>query len=121
MDGKRGAGLVVALALLGGAIWYLSPVPAGSPAGQAALPEPEIPGAVLLNGLDGFNYPITANTVAQRWFNQGMVLTYGFNHDAAARSFLMGTQADENCAMCWWTTRPRLGRACRTRCAWPTA
>jgi hypothetical protein len=38
----------------------------------------------------------------QRWFDQGLMLTYGFNHDAAERSFLRATELDPECAMCWW-------------------
>jgi hypothetical protein len=30
----------------------------------------------------------------QRWFDQGLMLTYGFNHDAAERSFLKATELD---------------------------
>jgi tetratricopeptide (TPR) repeat protein len=38
----------------------------------------------------------------QRWFDQGLMLTYGFNHDAAERSFVKATELDPECAMCWW-------------------
>jgi len=37
------------------------------------------------------------------------VLTYGFNHDAAERSFLRATELDPNCAMCWWGAALVLG------------
>lgn len=55
---------------------------------------------------DGFgNYTRTISTDspdAQRWFNQGMQLTYGFNHDEAVRSFEMAALADPDAAMPWW-------------------
>jgi tetratricopeptide (TPR) repeat protein len=44
-----------------------------------------------------------------RWFDQGLMLTYGFNHDAAERSFLRAAQLDPKCAMCWWGAALVLG------------
>lgn len=105
MTARRALGLVIAIGIVVGVIAYWSrpaPVPPDGPVST-------IPGAVLLDGLGGFHYPITANAEAQRWFDQGMVLAWGFNHDAAARSFLMGTQADPACAMCWWGAALVLG------------
>jgi tetratricopeptide (TPR) repeat protein len=37
------------------------------------------------------------------------MLSYGFNHDAAERSFLKATQLDPECAMCWWGASLVLG------------
>lgn len=55
---------------------------------------------------DGFgNYTRTISTDsedAQRWFNQGMQLTYGFNHDEAVRSFEQAAGADPSAAMPHW-------------------
>src|SRR5688572_17275450 len=55
---------------------------------------------------EGFgNYKRTVSTsspMAQRWFNQGLQLLYGFNHDEAIRSFRAAAQEDPNCAMAWW-------------------
>jgi hypothetical protein len=45
----------------------------------------------------------------QRWFDQGLMLAYGFNHDAAERSFLKAAQIDPQCAMCWWGAALVLG------------
>ena len=59
--------------------------------------------APLLDGLDAVNYPITTNNeLVQRYFNQGMVLSYGFNHAEAARSFYYATKLDPSCAMAYW-------------------
>ncbi|MCH5687294.1 hypothetical protein LWM68_25360 [Niabella sp. W65] len=45
--------------------------------------------APLLTGLEGIDFNIsTNNKEAQAYFNQGMMLAYGFNHAEAARSFL---------------------------------
>ena len=49
--------------------------------------------APLFNGFDAINYPITTKSdLVQRYFNQGMVLAYGFNHAEAARSFYYATK-----------------------------
>src|SRR5690606_33936578 len=59
--------------------------------------------APLLDGYDVIDYPITTtNTLAQRYFNQGMALAYAFNHAEAARSFYYATKLDPTCAMCHW-------------------
>ena len=39
---------------------------------------------------------------AQRYFDQGLRLTYGFNHGEAIRSFKRAAELDASCAMCWW-------------------
>lgn len=44
----------------------------------------------------------TASPDAQRYFNQGLVWMFAFNHDEAIRSFEAATQLDSNCAMAWW-------------------
>ena len=47
--------------------------------------------------------------MSQRWFDQGLAMTYGFNHDAAERSFLKAAELDPDCAMCWWGASLVLG------------
>ncbi|KGQ18055.1 TPR domain containing protein [Lysobacter dokdonensis DS-58] len=39
---------------------------------------------------------------AQRYFDQGMRLAYGFNHEAAGRAFAEAARLDPLCAMCVW-------------------
>jgi tetratricopeptide (TPR) repeat protein len=39
---------------------------------------------------------------AQRYFDQGLRLAYGFNHDAAGRAFAEAARLDPACAMCAW-------------------
>jgi tetratricopeptide (TPR) repeat protein len=46
---------------------------------------------------------------AQRYFSQGLLLTYGFNHAGAVRSFREAQRLDANCAMCWWGEAVALG------------
>ncbi|MDN3669178.1 hypothetical protein QWY93_07550 [Echinicola jeungdonensis] len=59
--------------------------------------------APLFDGLNVLHIPITtSNPLAQQYFNQGMVLSYGFNHAEAARSFYYAGKLDPNCAMAHW-------------------
>jgi tetratricopeptide (TPR) repeat protein len=44
----------------------------------------------------------TRDSLAQRYFDQGLRLVYGFNHAEAIRSFARATELDPACAMCWW-------------------
>jgi len=68
------------------------------------------PGATLLEGLGSHSFPVTSDhPEVQRWFDQGLMLAYGFNHDAAERSFLKATRLDPECAMCWWGAALVLG------------
>src|SRR5438045_298951 len=54
--------------------------------------------APILKGLDGIRFPVTTlNKKAQQYFNQGLMLSYGFNHAEAARSFYQATRLDTNC------------------------
>lgn len=58
--------------------------------------------APIIDGLDVLHYPITTNNPeVQKYFNQGLVLSYGFNHAEAARSFYYATKLDPECAMCF--------------------
>ncbi len=60
-------------------------------------------GAPLFDGMGSHHHEITANNPgAQRYFNQGMVLTFAFNHAEAIRSFKAAQKLDPACAMCYW-------------------
>ena len=60
-------------------------------------------GSNLYQGFTGYNRKITTNSEeAQRWFDQGIQLLYGFNHDEAIRSFEKAAELDPSCAMAWW-------------------
>jgi tetratricopeptide (TPR) repeat protein len=51
----------------------------------------------------------TTNAEAQRYFDQGLTMAYGFNHAGAVRSFRAAQRLDPNCAMCWWGEALALG------------
>ena len=44
----------------------------------------------------------TDSELAQRFFNQGITLSYAFNHREAARSFREAINQDPDCGMCYW-------------------
>jgi hypothetical protein len=57
----------------------------------------------LYDNLGRFSRPIaTSSPLAQRYFDQGMRLTFGFAHGQAVRSFREAARLDPDCAMCWW-------------------
>jgi tetratricopeptide (TPR) repeat protein len=77
---------------------------------DAPIPDLAPVGASLLEGLGSHSMPITSDHPdVQKWFDQGVMLTYGFNHDAAERSFLKAAELDSSCAMCWWGAALVLG------------
>jgi tetratricopeptide (TPR) repeat protein len=57
----------------------------------------------LYPDLGALHMPITtASRRAQAYFDQGLRLTFAFNHAEAARAFRAAQQLDPNCAMCYW-------------------
>lgn len=57
----------------------------------------------LFENLGNHSYKVsTANDLAQRFFNQGLRLTYGFNHAEAHRSYMEAARLDPKLAMAFW-------------------
>jgi tetratricopeptide (TPR) repeat protein len=57
----------------------------------------------LYNDLSKYHREITTSSPeAQKYFDQGFVLYYGFNHEAAIKSFQQAIMLDSTCAMAWW-------------------
>jgi hypothetical protein len=64
----------------------------------------------LFSGLGGVKFPITTKSpIAQQYFNQGLALSYAFNHAAADFAFNEATIYDSGCAMCYWGSALVLG------------
>lgn len=60
-------------------------------------------GGPLLDGMGDYQMSITTQDPnAQRYFNQGMVLAFAFNHAESIRSFRAAQTLDATCAMCFW-------------------
>jgi len=63
----------------------------------------------LFDNLGSLHHAVTASPAAQRYFDQGLRLMYGFNHEEAINSFRQGVKLDANCAMCHWGIAMALG------------
>ncbi|HEY2743774.1 MAG TPA: hypothetical protein VGL86_04095 [Polyangia bacterium] len=66
--------------------------------------------AKLYDNLGNYHRAITTSVPeAQRWFDQGLRLTYAFNHEEAGRSFEAAAARDPHCVACWWGAALVLG------------
>lgn len=66
--------------------------------------------APLLDNLGDHRRPVsTKHAQAQRYFNQGLILAYGFNHAEAERAFREAARLDPECAIAWWGVALVLG------------
>src|SRR5437762_551959 len=64
----------------------------------------------LMPGLGDVHHPVsTKNRQAQQFFDQGLNLVFGFNHDEARRSFQRAAGLDPKLAMAWWGVALTLG------------
>lgn len=72
---------------------------------------PAAPGkAELTPGLGKLHHAVsTQNATAQQFFDQGVCLIYGFNHEAAVKSFERAAEVDPHLAMAWWGVGYALG------------
>ena len=67
-------------------------------------------GAPLLNGLGKHSHRISSNVDGvQRYFDQGLIMAFAFNHAESIRSFKAAQRLDANCAMCFWGEALALG------------
>jgi tetratricopeptide (TPR) repeat protein len=66
--------------------------------------------AKLYDNLGDFHRAVsTQNAEAQRYFDQGLKLTWAFNHEEAQRSFEAAAARDPSCAACYWGAALVLG------------
>jgi tetratricopeptide (TPR) repeat protein len=64
----------------------------------------------LMAGLGQVHHAVsTKNREAQQFFDQGLALVYGFNHDEARRCFEHAARLDPKLAMAWWGVALTLG------------
>lgn len=64
---------------------------------------PEGAGAPIFTDLGDYGMKISSESeLAQRFFSQGLVLGYGFNHAEALRSYKEATAQDPSCGICAW-------------------
>ncbi|MDQ2871097.1 MAG: hypothetical protein M3S32_10160, partial [Acidobacteriota bacterium] len=87
---------LVGCALAAGILSAQTPVPA--PAPEAAKKPPP-----LFANLGDYHRPISSRSPdAQRYFDQGLRLVYGFNHEEAFRAFEHAASVDPGCGICSW-------------------
>ena len=92
-----------------------SPTPAPTPAEQADAhgahaSAGQAERTALLGNLGSFGRTIqTSNGEAQRFFDEGLTLLYGFNHDEAFRSFARAAALDDRAPMPHWGMALALG------------
>ena len=68
------------------------------------------PKAPLYDNLGSLHHAITTSSPeAQRYFDQGLTLSYAFNHAEAIRAFRQAAAIDPACAMCYWGVAFALG------------
>ena len=79
--------------------------PPGMPTAESAsAPTP------LYENLGSLHHTVTTQSdKAQQYFDQGLRLTYAFNHDEAIKSFKQALVYDSTCAMCYWGIAYALG------------
>ena len=66
--------------------------------------------APLLKGLGEHKHKISSDiNGVQRYFNQGLIMSFAFNHAEAIRSFIGSQRLDPECAMCFWGEALALG------------
>ncbi len=74
-----------------------------NPPVSASSAQEKVERVELIDNLGNYHYPIsTTSDLAQKYFDQGLILAYAFNHAEAARAFKEGSRLDPNCAMCYW-------------------
>jgi tetratricopeptide (TPR) repeat protein len=78
--------------------------PVSSAQQEASAARAQAAGSVpLFTDLGRFHMAISSrNPEAQRYFDQGMRLLYGFNHGEAIRAFDEAARLDADCAICHW-------------------
>jgi tetratricopeptide (TPR) repeat protein len=91
------------------ALYVLSVAMASAQHLHPSAPPSEKPVA-LLAGLGIWSHPIaTSNPEAQKFFDQGLALLYGFNRYEALRSFRKAADLDPKAAMPYWGMAMALG------------
>ncbi len=103
IDGTRTALALVALAFGAGAMAQTAQHKHYESTAESEKPAPTGALAPRLQNLGTHAFPVTTRSRhAQRFVDQGLRLSYGFNHAEAGRSFREAARLDPACAMAWW-------------------
>ena len=85
-------------------------VPLAVACSSTPAPESTAPTAPLYDNLGTYHHAITTDSPdAQKYFDQGLTLSYAFNHAEAIRAFKQALALDPECAMCSWGVAYALG------------
>lgn len=99
-----------AQSLCGGRGAGINPMRALMAAAAVAAPASAARWVPLNPDLSTSPFPLSSESRdARRWFSQGLMLSYGFNHAGSVASFRRAQQLDPGCAMCWWGEAVALG------------
>ncbi len=97
MHPLRSVAIVAALSLFPSAAFAQHQHHGVSPAAAASDSVP------LFDNLGTYSKPISTRVpAAQRYFDQGVRLLYGFNHMEAMLAFREAARLDPGCGICWW-------------------
>ena len=110
---RRICGLLAVATLTLGACAGQQTAPTGVTSGLTEAERNELAaraGAPLFDGMGSHHHPVTTrHPDAQRYFDQGLIIDFGFNHAESARSFRAAQNLDPGCAMCYWGEALALG------------
>jgi tetratricopeptide (TPR) repeat protein len=73
-------------------------------------PSEDQPSGILFDNLGSFHREVSTRSIqAQQYFDQGLTLYFGFNHEEAIRSFEQASLLDPECPMAPWGKALALG------------
>jgi tetratricopeptide (TPR) repeat protein len=104
----RVAAGVLGLFALALALPWVFARPSGRAASGVAVHQQKVaasaqPVAPRLQNLGRHTFPVATDSAqAQLFINQGLNLSYAFNHAGAGRAFAEAARLDPECAMAWW-------------------
>jgi tetratricopeptide (TPR) repeat protein len=100
----------ITVCLVGACSREAPPEPAASPLSDSKSELVARAGAPLFDGMGDHHHPITTRDPgAQKYFDQGLVIDFAFNHAESVRSFRAAQRLDPDCAMCYWGEALALG------------
>ena len=96
--------IAIAIAAMALALGCRAPAPrTNTTSGSSTPPAPPASNTGILPGVGTHHHPIaTTNPEAQKFFDQGMALVFGFNHEEATRSFQRAAELDPRAPMPHW-------------------
>jgi tetratricopeptide (TPR) repeat protein len=101
---------VLGLVLGCGLLAMTTPLPGQEHQHPPGQPVTDAVATPLYDNLGSLHHEITTRSqMAQEYFDQGLRLTYAFNHDEAIKSYKQALQYDSTCAMCYWGIAYALG------------